>query len=364
MLSNWQRLAEVNQLPVGSCHQFSQASAAVTASYAYMQTLRKFAQGLQNQGIAVEDQAFPVEVFSLHPPLLMRSPLILLGGMGPLAGVMSFQQACWRCSHAREIVLYQACQIPSRVAAMLELERGGDKQALNQGLVREISDSICRATGYLQAHYFQGNSVQTHCSVLQVILTCNAAHCFLPQVRQDLQRRYPDLAFCLNFISIVDAVLETLHARPPKKVLVLGTTATQMGGVYTQPLQQFGIDSMVLPDALQSSLMDLIYYGVKAFNFDYLDHMGNRFFESLLEIGSDIDCVVAGCTEIPILLNWLQARGSQPHRSGSPLVSPICSPVIDCSAVYQFLDQVEVLDPVCLALQKLVTQDQMSSSVP
>ncbi len=54
-----------------------------------------------------------------------------------------------------------------------------------------------------------------------------------------------------------------------------------------------------------------------------------------------IDSAIAGCTEIPIFLDWLQAKIACSNSNSSWF------------SAQEFLAQVEVLDPVCLALGKL-----------
>ncbi|MBC6417956.1 MAG: aspartate/glutamate racemase family protein [Prochloron sp. SP5CPC1] len=312
---------------VGSWKQFAVAHEAIAYMPVYMAKLKGIASQMKAQGKWVEDQDFPVDILSLHPPHPNKTPLILLGGMGPLAGAMSFQKACQYCGNSREIVLYQACGIPSRVKVMLDPNRLVEGISLRDRLVKLASDSIIQATEYLQADN----------SNIQVMLLCNGSHYFLPQIQQDLENRYRAIARRLNFVSLVDAVMEVLQCQRRQKVLVLGTTATLMGGVYTQPLQQLGIDFSVLPDSCQSRLMDIIYYGVKAFDKEYACAMGEQLF-SLLENVSRIDFAIAGCTEIPIFLDWLQAKIACSNSNSSWLNAQ------------KFLAQVEVLDPVCLAL--------------
>ena len=63
------------------------------------------------RGEEVCDQNFPVELFALRPACTALPPLVLLGGMGPLAGAQGLARACSIFGESREILLLQACSI-------------------------------------------------------------------------------------------------------------------------------------------------------------------------------------------------------------------------------------------------------------
>ena len=58
--------------------------------------------------------------------------------------------------------------------------------------------------------------------------------------------------------------------------------------------------------------------------------LGNEFFEAVLRAGQDYDCLLAGCTELPLTIELLKQRGSP--------------------AVAAFLSRVKIVDPVEEAL--------------
>ena len=59
--------------------------------------------------------------------------------------------------------------------------------------------------------------------------------------------------------------------------------------------------------------------------------LGNEFFEAILRSGQDYDCVLAGCTELPLTIDLLKLRGSP--------------------AVAAFLSRAKIVDPVEEALR-------------
>ena len=160
-----------------SWKKFSELSLVYSAIADYIEQLKFTAQYQAARGRCVEDQDHPIEVWSFLPPSPSQLPIILIGGMGPFAGIAGFDLACQYFGNKREIVLYQACSIPSRMTVMQAPHRLIDGLPLNQYLIQQVSKAIAQATEYLQS-----NSAD-----ILIILLCNAVHYFLPQIKADLQ---------------------------------------------------------------------------------------------------------------------------------------------------------------------------------
>jgi aspartate racemase len=288
----------------------------------YRYQLEAFAQTQQLQGKIPTDQDYPTEVIALTPCRTDAPPLLLIGGMGPLAGLNSFEKACQIFQNQREIILYQACSVPSRVEVIQHAQIFAQDSCLQRQLVDILEVSIRDAVGLFHS--------QT--TLIQVIVLCNAVHHFLPLVIQQLQQNYPDLASRLYWISLIESVVQYLQKKDLYHPLILSTSATQMSRVYTQPLQSVGINVQEPHPLLQQILMTSIYKGVKAFDQDYACASGTLFFRKLLERHPAFDCLIAGCSEIPCLLTWMQSR--------------------DSLLLQQLLGHIEIIDPVELALHR------------
>ena len=93
--------------------------------------------------------------------------------------------------------------------------------------------------------------------------------------------------------------------------------------------------------------MSAIYQGVKAFNKNYAclkaEELFNSFSNAFLE--QAIDCVIAGWTEIPILLDWLQAQSK-----------------ID--SIQRFLTQVTVINPAISAFELIGDREDLATRKP
>lgn len=329
-----QRLAEVAYRKKFS--ELSQVRAAVTD---YIEGLRATSQYQAGRGKCAEDKDHTLEVLSFQPPAADSPPIILIGGMGPLAGAVGFNLACEYFGTRREIVLYQACSIPSRMTAMVEPNRRIDGLPIQRYLVEGVSEAIAQAK----------KTLQSKSAKIMVMLMCNAVHYYLPLVKADLQKRYPKLASELEYISLVEAAIAEMEKSKLHKPLLLGTSATRMGEVYSAPLDKRGIKCKELSEGEQKILMSAIYQGVKAFDREYTCSKGEKLLNlldnKLNSKNLDIDCAIAGCTEVPILLDWLQDKNK-----------------ID-DAVRGWLAQVKVINPVISAFRWIGDREEALLSV-
>jgi len=322
---------------VASWKRFSQLSQVRSGVVNYINNLKTTSLLTGSEGKSAEDQDYPIEVLSFQPPTASDCPILLIGGMGPLAGAVGFDLACEYFGTRREIVLYQACSIPSRMTVMLEPNRMINGLPIQKYLVKQVSNAIVQAKQYLQ-------SKQTN---IIIVLMCNAVHYYLPLVKADLQKRYPKVASELQYISLVSAVMTEMKKRKLNKPLLLGTSATKLDRLYSGPLEKRGIKFQELSEGEQEILMSAIYWGVKAFDKEYACRKGEELLNLLkekfnstiqTEIG-DIDCVIAGCTEVPILLDWLKEKSQ-------------------INAVQSWLTQVKVINPLRSACKWIRDQNQ------
>ena len=117
--------------------------------------------------------------------------------------------------------------------------------------------------------------------------------------------------------------LEALKLQSCRKALVLATEGRAFGEVFSAPFRDAGIAFEEPSPALGRLLMRAIFEGVKALDDRRAVELGNEFFETILRTGRDCDCVLAGCTELPLTC-------SAPRQS----------------AVAAFLSRVKIVDPL------------------
>ena len=302
-------------------HFFDNAQQAIAATIEWKQQLYAIAQNKKLLSQPVEDQSYPNEAIVLRPKKPQAPPLLLLGGMGPLAGLGGFKLACETFQNNREIILFQACAVPNRTTVI---------QQKTQGVVDGEADLVMMlAIAIQEAMQYISNSVEP----VETIVLCNGAHYFLPKVMQQLGLDYPQIFSRLLLISLIDTTIEYLQQRFSKP-LILCTTATRLGRVYSQRLEEVGIAYSEPNTDLQWILMQSIYQGVKTFERDFACKLGEMFFDELLKLEASVDCIIAGCTEIPLLLEWLKTSSEK--------------------QVKEFLLKLEIIDPVKLALDSTV----------
>ena len=299
------------QAPV---RRFEHYEAAVQAILAYEAALSENASRRRSNGLTVTDQDQPEEVFCLSPARPLEPPLAIVGGMGPLAGAMAFRRACARFRNSRAVVLYQACSLPDRSSIIL----GGD--GLDSGFCREMALRLAGAVRLAVAV----------AGPARCIIACNSAHYFWRLLEEDLRQTATGRECEVQMISLVDSTLEALQFQSCRKALVLAAEGARMGQVFSAPFRDAGIAFEEPSPALSRVLMRAIFEGVKSLDDRRAVELGNEFFEAILRTGRDYDCVLAGCTELPLTIDLLRLRGS--------------------SAVAAFLSRVRIVDPLEEAL--------------
>ena len=300
---------------VETCAELAASVAAIEAMHAYVRRLSVTASRRRLRGEDVCDQGLPVELFALRPPRTAVPPLVLLGGMGPLAGANGFARACAVFGESREIVLLQACSIPDRTGAVLADARSrGATSPEHVAVVDALDAALHEAVGH----------VTSPSRAIDVIALCNAAHAFLPEVFERMANRH------VRLISLAECVVDAL-ARRAGAALILSTVGTRVARVFTRRLDEEGLRYVEPSDAIQEELMRAIYAGVKALDWKTAAAAGEAVLTELLAANPDVDCIVAGCTEIPEILELLKRSGSGDLKKR--------------------LADIEVLDPVELALQ-------------
>jgi aspartate/glutamate racemase len=303
--------------------RFKRYEDAVQAMAGYEATLCENASRRRAKGLTVTDQGQPDEVFCLYPERPLLSPLVLIGGMGPLAGARGFRQACARFRDSRAIVLCQACSMPDRSTIILG-ENGPDTPRSDTGLSREMASRLAGAVRLAAA------LAGAHSQPARCIIACNSAHYFWRLLQADLRQTASGRQCEVQMISLVDSTLEALKLQSCRKTLVLAAEGARKGQVFSAPFRDAGIAFEESSPTLSRLLMRTIFEGVKSFDYGRAVELGNEFFETILQTGQDYDCVLAGCTELPLTIDLLRLRGSP--------------------AVAAFLSRVRIVDPLEEAL--------------
>jgi len=286
---------------------------AVRAMTDYQAALCEGAAWRRARGLTVTDQDQPEEVFCLLPARPRHPPLVIVGGMGPLAGALAFRGACSRFRDSRAVVLHQACSMPDRSTVILC--EGRPNAAACHAMASRLAGAVRRGV----------NLVPSSAGPARCLVACNSAHYFWTLLVQELRRTAAGPGE-VEMVSLVESSLETLGSRSCGRVLLLATEGARVGRVYSAPCRASGIVFDEPTPPLNRLLMRVIYEGVKALDERRTVELGDEFFRAVLRSGRDYECVLAACTEIPLAVDLLRLRGSPAVRgflSRVVLVDPL-----------------------------------------
>lgn len=200
----------------------------------------------------------------------MSKTIGIIGGMGPLATCDLFRKiievtdAGCDQEHIR-VCIDNNTQIPDRTAAIL-----------GRGIspVEEMVKSARRLRD-------MGANV--------LIMPCNTAHYFYKDVSESVE---------IPVLNMIEETAAAIQKKGMQHVGLLATDGTIQSGVYADVFKKMNITATVPSREGQKAVMDVIYKGVKAGNYqiDLTDFY--RAVEELLDAGAET--LVLGCTELPV----------------------------------------------------------------
>lgn len=200
----------------------------------------------------------------------MSKTIGIIGGMGPLATCDLFRKiievtdAGCDQEHIR-VCIDNNTQIPDRTAAIL-----------GRGIspVEEMVKSARRLRD-------MGANV--------LIMPCNTAHYFYKDVSESVE---------IPVLNMIEETAAAIQKKGMQHVGLLATDGTIQSGVYADVFKKMNITVTVPSREGQKAVMDVIYKGVKAGNYqiDLTDFY--RAVEELLDAGAET--LVLGCTELPV----------------------------------------------------------------
>jgi aspartate racemase len=134
------------------------------------------------------------------------------------------------------------------------------------------------------------------CNVDYLCMPCNTAHYFLDELRKTTK---------IPFISIVESTLESLvkSKKSYNKIGLMATDGTFIGKIYHRVFEKEGVNIVNFNTSIQQAIMDSIYT-LKCGKKDEAVKLFIEVFSKIIDEG--YDCLIAGCTEIPILLPYIE----------------------------------------------------------
>jgi aspartate racemase len=208
----------------------------------------------------------------------MREKTIgILGGMGPEATLDLFSKIVANTPAAKDqdhlrVVIDSNPMVPDRTAAIL---KGGESPvpAMKAGIA-----ALKRAGADF------------------VVIPCVSAHFFLDELQREAE---------LPILSMFDVTAEHIRRHHPniQRVGMLATSGTLQGGRFRETLERVGIETLAPAEPDQERVMAAIYEIKGAPGGRGRDVIGaeiRKISGRMLQRGAQ--GVVAGCTEIPLIL--------------------------------------------------------------
>jgi len=207
----------------------------------------------------------------------MKKTIGILGGMGPEATAYFFSLIIKHTAAAKDqdhvpVLIYNLPQIPERTTAILG--RGPSPVPL----LREGVQTLARAgAGF-------------------IVIPCISAHAFLTDIRR---------ASPVPVLSLLDETLASVRKMNPglKRAGLLASTGTVRSGLFAKTFAKAGVEIITPSEKEQSRLMQAIIGkgGVKAGFTE--GRPGKLVLDiALLLIKRGAEAIIAGCTEIPLVL--------------------------------------------------------------
>lgn len=230
----------------------------------------------------------------------MTSPIGILGGMGPQAGldlhrnVLAETRATSDQDHL-PCLLYSETRIPDRTTFLLGRSAVDPARPMAQALERM---AIAGAT--------------------VAGIACNTAHAdpIFNAVRTSLDERLAEQGLELRLLHMMDETIDAIRTHHPKarRIAILGTQGTYRFRLYDRRLETAGYEVVLPSVTLRNGLLhDTIYHpvwGVKAESVrvtkearDGVHHV----IDHVLDAGADL--VILGCTELPLAIRSSHPAG-------------------------------------------------------
>ncbi len=207
----------------------------------------------------------------------MKKIIGILGGMGPEATSKLFQEIISITPASKDqehlpIIIYNNPSIPDRTEAILY-----DGESPVPELV--ATAKILEKAG---ADF--------------ILMPCNAAHYFIDDIQKEIS---------IPIINMLEETAKFINKNysNAQSIGLLATSGTVESGIYNDVFDKFGL-SIIVPDKnTQEGFVMRAVYGEKGIKAGYKSFPRNLLKKAANElIGKGADIIVAGCTEIAIVI--------------------------------------------------------------
>ncbi len=133
--------------------------------------------------------------------------------------------------------------------------------------------------------------------IAALCMPCNTAHYFAETIQEKLS---------VPLISMIESVLAQIQRDHPEaqQIGLMATSGTLQSRVYHDALQHAQLEIVSPPLAFQTEIMEIIY-AVKSGRKEEVSSRFQVAVDELTACGADL--MIAGCTELPLLLPYVAA---------------------------------------------------------
>lgn len=272
----------------------------------YMDSLYDDAQQMKQANQDLADQCFGTGLLT-YIPFGGGSDrhLLLLGGMGPLAGAFGMKECLTFLEDTYSMTLFQACFVPKRDS---ELD-------IVTSLYEALEQAISQCPAYKS---------------IDLIVLCNSAHPYMVKVLNHFYHHSVYKDRTIRFHSFKESVEKKSSTFGKRKCIALQTNFAASVGIYAQAQCVYSLDTIQELSAYQKNLA-LAIEGVKSFDKHATLLNAIKVFQALKDYGAKR--LLLGCTELPIIVDALKKEAPQD--------------------IQEYLSHVTLFDPLMLTLQAL-----------
>lgn len=203
----------------------------------------------------------------------MKKVAGIIGGMGPQATVDLFQKIVLNTKSDSDnnhihILIDNNIDIPDRTKSILN----------NSDLPLKYMSESAKKLESIGAEF--------------LAMPCNTAHFFYDRLQETVN---------IPILNMIEETAKHLKSKGDKNLLLLATTGTIKTGIYQKIFSKFDLNIITPKGEFQEEVMSSIYdYVKKGISYNKEDKF-KTFLES--ELKNDIDSIILGCTELPILFS-------------------------------------------------------------
>jgi aspartate racemase len=266
---------------------------------AYIDRLHQEADQLKKSHQSLADQCFSSGVLT-YIPLGggCHTHILLLGGMGPLAGAHGMKACLEFLKDEYSITLFQACFVPKR-------------DSLN-----DIAASLFKALDLAVSQCPQHKSIE-------LIVLCNSAHPYMEMALKYFYTHSSHKERKIRFHSLKASVEKTSERFGKLKCIALQTSFAAQMSVYGDSRHIYSLHMIPSLSQYQKQLT-LAIEGVKSFDKNSMLLNAIKVFQALRDYGATR--LLMGCTEIPIIVDSLKQKAPydiQEYLGSTTLFDPL-----------------------------------------